>query len=302
MADKIIDFKKITDKNLIKLWVEHYKEYGEEKEKKLLTKKEVQELYNEGYTRGLGSKLILFYNSMYALQMTTRQEINYQILRLFTLSDRYIAGFNKLQELAQIYDIKAKDKDIIDYREQVAELIIAGVELKLEIDNKNTKGEETLDEAIRSLKRNTLFCTKIQELVDIDIMSDSSKQQINSAREMILLVTSEIINGIDYLKYKLGLGKTKTIKRDEDFYKLIDKHIGVDMLAKKMEVLEKIIRKHRNSKEFNEYLKKVIKDHKDIDDAREKMNTYPIENYGLSEADIKDVDDDIQRLKTLRTL
>ena len=69
-----------------------------------------------------------------------------------------------------------------------------------------------------------------------------------------------------------------------------------------MEVLEKIIRKHRNSKEFNEYLKKVIKDHKDIDDAREKMNTYPIENYGLSEADIKDVDDDIQRLKTLRTL
>jgi hypothetical protein len=133
-------------------------------------------------------------------------------------------------------------------------------------------------------------------------MSDSSKQQINSAREMILLVTSEIINGIDYLKYKLGLGKTKTIKRDEDFYKLIDKHIGVDMLAKKMEVLEKIIGKHRNSKEFNEYLKKVIKDHKDIDDAREKMNNYPIENYGLSEADIKDVEDDIQRLKSLRTL
>ena len=34
MADKIIDFKKATDSNLIKLWVEHYKEQGE---KKLLT-------------------------------------------------------------------------------------------------------------------------------------------------------------------------------------------------------------------------------------------------------------------------
>ena len=299
MADKIIDFKKATDSNLIKLWVEHYKEQGE---KKLLTKQETQELYNEGYTRGLGNKLVFLYNSLYALQMTTRQEINYEILRLYTLSDNYIVGFNKLEEIAYIYELKAKSKDVIDYRERVIELLIRGVKMKLEIGDKKAGEGDILEIGIVNLKKHILFCKKVQDLVDIDIMSDSSKQQINSAREMILLVTSEIINGIDYLKYKLGLGKTKTIKRDEDFYKLIDKHIGVDMLAKKMEVLEKIIGKHRNSKEFNEYLKKVIKDHKDIDDAREKMNNYPIENYGLSEADIKDVDDDIQRLKTLRTL
>jgi hypothetical protein len=299
MADKIIDFKKATDSNLIKLWVEHYKEQGE---KKLLTKQETQELYNEGYTRGLGNKLVFLYNSLYALQMTTRQEINYEILRLYTLSDNYIVGFNKLEEIAYIYELKAKSKDVIDYRERVIELLIRGVKMKLEIGDKKAGEGDILEIGIVNLKKHILFCKKVQDLVDIDIMSDSSKQQINSAREMILLVTSEIINGIDYLKYKLGLGKTKTIKRDEDFYKLIDKHIGVDMLAKKMEVLEKIIGKHRNSKEFNEYLKKVIKDHKDIDDAREKMNNYPIENYGLSEADIKDVEDDIQRLKSLRTL
>lgn len=302
MADKIIDFKKITDKNLIKLWVEHYKEYGEEKEKKLLTKKEVQELYNEGYTRGLGSKLILFYNSMYALQMTTRQEINYQILRLFTLSDRYIAGFNKLQELAQIYEIKANNKDIVDYRDKVTELITAGVELKLEIDNNNTKGEETLDEAIRILKRNILFCSKIQELVDIDIMSDNSKQQIQSAREMILLVTAEISNGIDYLKYKLGVGKTKAIKRDEGFYNFINKHFGVEKLVKKMEALDEIITKHRNSKGLSDYMKDKIGKDVDVEKARKIMSDYPTENYGLTEADIKKIDEDIEKLKSLRTL
>lgn len=302
MADKIIDFKKITDKNLIKLWVEHYKEYGEEKEKKLLTKKEVQELYNEGYTRGLGSKLILFYNSMYALQMTTRQEINYQILRLFTLSDRYIAGFNKLQELAQIYEIKANNKDIVDYRDKVTELITAGVELKLEIDNNNTKGEETLDEAIRILKRNILFCSKIQELVEIDIMSDNSKQQIQSAREMILLVTAEISNGIDYLKYKLGVGKTKAIKRDEGFYNFINKHFGVEKLVKKMEALDEIITKHRNSKGLSDYMKDKIGKDVDVEKARKIMSDYPTENYGLTEADIKKVDEDIKKLKSLRTL
>lgn len=302
MADKIIDFKKITDKNLIKLWVEHYKEYGENKEKKLLTKKETQELYNEGYKRGLGGKLLLLYNSLNALQITTRQEINYQILRLFTLSDRYVAGFNKLQELAQIYDIKAKDKNIIDYREQVAELIIAGFELKLEIDNKNTKGEETLDEAIKTLKRNILFCTKIQQLVDTDIMSDNSKQQIQSAREMIILVTGELSNAIDYLRYKLGVGKTKTINRDEDFYKLIDKHFGVEKLVKKMDLLEEVIIRHRNSKGLSDYIKDKINKDVDVEKARIIMSDYPTENYGLTEADIKKIDEDIEKLKSLRTL
>jgi hypothetical protein len=302
MADKIIDFKKITDKNLIKLWVEHYKEYGENNEKKLLTKQETQDLYNEGYKRGLGSKLILLYNSLYALQMTTRQEINYQILRLFTLSDRYIAGFNKLQELAHLYELEATDKNIVKYREQVAELIIAGVELKLEIENKKALGGEALEEGIKTLKRNILFCTKIQELVDIDIMSENSKQQIQSAREMILLITAELSNGIDYLKYKLGVGKAKTIKRDENFYKLIDKHIGVEKLVKEMDLLDKIIDKHRNSKGLNDYIKDKIGTKIDVEKARKTMFDYPTENYGLTEADIKKVEEDIERLKSLRTL
>jgi hypothetical protein len=303
MADKIIDFKKITDKNLIKLWVEHYKEYAENNEKRLLTKQETQDLYNEGYKRGLGSKLILLYNSLYALQMTARQEINYQILRLFTLSDRYIAGFNKLQELAQLYELKATDKDIVKYREQVAELIIAGVELKLDVEDKNgLLGEEALEEGIKSLKRNILFCRKVQELVEMDIMSDNSKQQIQSAREMILLITGELSNGIDYLKYKLGVGKAKTIKRDEDFYNFINKHIGVEKLVKKMDLLDKIITKHRNSKGLIDYVKEKTGAKVDVEKARKTMFDYPTENYGLTEADIKKIEGDIERLKSLRTL
>ena len=77
MADKkLIDVKKASNETLIKLWVEHYKKYFDDKDDRLLTKNELQELYDEAYDRGLKNKLALLYNAMLMIHTAVRTDIN----------------------------------------------------------------------------------------------------------------------------------------------------------------------------------------------------------------------------------
>lgn len=350
MADKkLIDVKKASNDTLIKLWVEHYKKYYDDPEDKLLTKTELQEIYDEAYDRGLKNKLSLLFNAMLTIHTAIRTDISNASFILMARASVYAEEYRLLKHLSYIFnDLKADTKELKKYREEVAEYLLKNATyLPKELFNTKDKeeddyttGEKNIEETIIKAKVNLLAIRKIQALVpDIDIISDKSKKQVTSLREFITSILSDILNDIDEVKANLGI-LDDTIKeedpeqlkeneewakkkREGDFYAFIEKHIGVKRLKEDSNRLTKIINKHITNEEEAKASKKLFdKIFKNLDEGvmervealtEEERETfrqeladikekYPIEDVGLSEKDIKEVEDIVKDISDRKEL
>ena len=303
MTKKLVDFKKTSDENLLKLWVAHYKKYAEDSERKLFDKSEIQEIYDEGYKRGLADTLMQLYNAIYAVHITARTDLNNGITRLWTHINLYGDEYKRLEQIAEMYsrsDLKPDTDGAKAYREKVALYLLNDPPLKQNDTDEYTVGEQIIENTVKGLKSSILFCQKAQELVGLDIMSDGAKEQIKSTRQIIKGLLGEIANHIGYLQYTLGLMKDEegnTTKPNKDFYKLIDNNIGVDKLAKRMAKLEEIIDRQIYNKELMEKLEK--RSGEGLKALKEVEEKYPIESFGLTKGELDGVDKDIKRLSKL---
>jgi len=314
MKKELIDFKKISDENLIKLWVSHYKKYADNSADRLLDKGELQLIYDEGYKRGLGNTLIKLYNAIYAVHITARQDLNNGIARLFTHGSLSGEQYRKLGVLAQMYrhkDLAPEGEEAKVYRDKIAVFLLNELHLSMlgkttsnvegEItDSGITVGEEIIENTVKGLKKSILFCKKIQEQVGRSIMSEEAEEQIKSARQIIHVLLVEIANNIDDLEYILGLMKDEAGKAVEepnkDFYKFIDENIGVDRLAKRMEAISKIIDRQTHNEGLLEELRAVSNDGKTPNELNAIIENYPIENIGLDKKELSAVEDDVTTL------
>lgn len=313
MKKELIDFKKISDENLIKLWVNHYKKCADNSADRLLDKGELQLIYDEGYKRGLGNTLIKLYNAIYAVHITARQDLNNGIARLFTHGSLVGEDYKKLGVLAQIYtyeNLTPQSEEAKEYRDKIAIFLLDKLHLNIfgkttsdvthEItDNKLTVGEEIVENTVKGLKKSILFCRKIQEQVGRNIMSEEAEEQIKSARQVIHVLLGEIADDISYLEYTLGLMKDETGKAEEpdkDFYKLIDENMGVGELAKRMEAVSKIIDRQTHNESLLEELRAVSDDGKTASELNAILEKYPIENIGLSKKELDEIENDVTTL------
>jgi len=308
MNKKIVDFKKTSDENLIKLWVAHYKKYTESNGNRLFDKSEIQEIYDEGNKRGLADTLMKLYNAIYAVHITARQDLNNGITRLWTHTNLYGEEYKSLEQIAEIYSIsslKAKTDEEKAYREKVALYLLNDRQLKKSDTDEYTIGEQIIETTVKRLKSSILFCQKAQELVGRDIMSDEAKEQIKSTRQIIKMLLGEIDDHIGYLQYSLGLMKDeegKATEPNKEFYKLIDEQIGVDKLAKRMSKLKEIIDRQIYKEELMEELKKAGRRNEGVKALTEIEERYPLESFGLSKEEIDEVDKDIARLSKLNRM
>lgn len=305
MNKKIVDFKKTSNENLLKLWVAHYKKYAENSNSRLFDRGEVQEIYDEGYKRGLADTLMKLYNAIYAVHITARQDLNNGITRLWTHTNIYGEEYKSLEQVAELYSIsslEAKTDEAKAYREKVALYLLNDRYLKQNDTDEYTVGEQVIETTVKRLKSSILFCQKAQELVGRDIMSDEAKEQIKSTRQVIEMLLGEIHNHIGYIEYTLGLMKDeegKATKPDKDFYKLIDEQIGVSKLAKRMSKLKEIIDRQIHNEELMEELKKAGKESKKVKAFNEVMEKYPIESFGLTKEELDEIDRDISKLNRM---
>ena len=303
MQKKLVDFKNTSNENLIKLWVAHYKKYADNSENKLFDKGEIQEIYDEAYKRGIADTLMQLYNAIYAIHITARQDLNNGITRLWTHKDLYGQEYRTLEQIAEMYsrsDLQPQTKEETVYREKIALYLLNDQPLKQSATDEYTIGEEIIEKTVKRLKSSILFCRKAQELVGRDIMSDEAKEQIESTRQIIRVLLGELADDIGYLQYTLGLMKDekgKPTERNEAFYKLIDEHIGVDKLAKRMGKLEEIIDRQIH----NETLMEALKNAKGVG-LKEVMEKYPLEDFGLTKEDIDEVNNDVSRLGKLKRM
>lgn len=297
MKKELIDFKKISDENLIKLWVSHYKKYADNSTNKLLDRGELQIIYDEGYKRGLGNTLIKLYNAIYAVHITARQDLNNGIARLFSHINLVGEEYRQLAILSQIYsytNLTPESDEERAYRDKIGAFLIEKLHLNITNGtNELTVGEEIIENTVKGLKRSILFCKRIQEQVGRDIMSDEAEEQIKSARQIIKVLLGELEDDIRYLEFTLGLVNDETgkpIETSKDFYTLVDTHIGVGKLAKRMEVLIKIIERQTHNEEELEELRASSNSNKPLKEILEK---YPIENIGLSKKELNDIENDV---------
>ena len=303
MKKKLINFKTISNENLVKLWVAHYKKYSENSESRLFDRGEMQEIYDEGYKRGLADTLMQLYNAIYGVHITARQDLNNGIMRLWTHTDIYGQGYKALEQIAKIYSIsglRPKTKEETDYREKIALYLLKDRPLKQNDTDEYTVGEEIIEKIVKELKSSILFCKKLEELAGRDIMSDEAKEQIKSTRQVIKLLLGELSNNIGWLQYELGLMKDEEgnpTKRNEAFYKLVDKQIGVDKLAKRMGRLEEIIDAQIHSEELMRELKNASGER-----LKEVIEKYPIEDFGLSQENIDEIDSLVKRWGKLKRM
>ncbi len=315
MTKKLIDFKKASNDSLIKLWIEHYKEYADDATKKLLTKQETQELYDEAYKRGLGSRLILLYNAIYLIHISVRQDINNGATRFLAIADSYFQKYKMYIQISELYTreaLKAITEEEKAYRDKVATFLLKNNYLD-DLKDDKTVGEDILENNIKSIKSSLLLCKKAQQLTGLDIISAKSKDQINTGRQMIKLLIADITNNIDELKYWLGLTEEQKKKGEipsKDFYDFIEKTIGVELLERVMQRLADMLARQARSKENLEATARAIEEistKKLTDKEREKElkqasqeidDEYPIEATGLNEEDLAEVDRLIEVLRT----
>jgi len=280
MADKkLIDVKKASNETLIKLWVEHYKKYFDDKDDRLLTKNELQELYDEAYDRGLKKKLVLLYNAMFMIHTAVRTDINNASTFLFSRTSTYIEEYRLLKQLGIIFSrFKADTKELKKYREDVSEYLLKDLlflaKKTEDEENEQTMGEIGIDNTLVNAKMSLLLIRKLQALVpDIDIISDKSKKQVIELRQFIKLILSEISNHIDETEYYLGILEDTTEEEDEeearenekiakkhregDFYAFIDKHIGVEAFKRKAGRLKELIKNHTKNEQEAEAMRKL---------------------------------------------
>lgn len=280
MADKkLIDVKKASNETLIKLWVEHYKKYFDDKDDRLLTKNELQELYDEAYDRGLKKKLVLLYNAMFMIHTVVRTDINSSSTILYAKSSTYIEEYGLLKHLAIVFNsFKADTKELKKYREDVSkylleELLVFAKKTK-DKGKERTMGEIALESVLVNAKSSLLLIRKLQALVpDIDIVSDKSKKQVRDLRQFIKLILNEIYNNIDEIEYYLGILEDTIKEEDEeqnkenervakanregDFYAFIDKNIGVEAFKTKAGRIKELIIKHTKSEQETEATRKL---------------------------------------------
>ncbi len=285
MADKkLIDVKKASNETLIKLWVEHYKKYFDDKDDRLLTKNELQELYDEAYDRGLKKKLVLLYNAMFMIHTVVRTDINNSSTLLLSRTSPYSEEYRLIKHLASIFnDFKADTKEVKKYREDVTQFLLkeAGY-LPKELFNKKrlkddeyTVGEIGIENALLTAKKSLLLIRKLQRLIpDIDIVSEKSKKQCKELRQFIEIILSEMSNDITDIKYYLGILEDTGKEEDEeeekeneeiakkyregDFYAFIDKHIGIERFKEDAGRLERLIQKHLKNEEQNKATGKLF--------------------------------------------
>jgi hypothetical protein len=288
MADKkLIDVKEASDEALIKLWVEHYKKYYDDPDDKLLTKTELQEIYDEAYDRGLRNKLALLYNAMLMIHTAVRTDINNLSSVLLSTVTSYAEEYRLLKHLAYIYEhFKADTKELKKYREEVTEHLLKNYlfltkETKEAYDKKESKeneytmGEIAIDNTIVKAKKNLLTIRKIQALVpNIDIVSEKNKKQAYTLRQFIEVILADIVNDIDEVQYELGILE-ETIKeedpeelkeneetdkkhREGDFYAFIDKNLGVNKFKEDSDRLKKLINKHIVNEQESKASKKLF--------------------------------------------
>lgn len=308
MNKKIVDFKKTSNENLIKLWVAHYKKYAENSDSRLFDRGEVQEIYDEAHKRGLADTLMKLYNAIYAVHITARQDLNNGIMRLFTHCNLYGEEYKSLEQIAELYSIsslEAKTDEAKKYREKVALYLLKDRQLKQNDTDDYTVGEQIIETTVKRLKSSILFCQKAQELVGRDIMSDEAKEQIKSTRQIIKWLLGDIANHIDYLQYELGLMKDENgnlTEPNKAFYKLLDAQIGVDKLAKRMAKLKEIIDIQIHNEELMEELKEAGKKGEGVKALKELEEKYPLESFGLTKEELDEIDSDIARLSRLNRM
>ena len=285
MADKkLIDVKKASNDTLIKLWVEHYKKYFDDPNDKLLTKTELQELYDEAYNRGLKNKLALTYNAMLMIHTAVRTDINNLASVLMTTVSSYADEYRLLKHLAHIFnEFKADTKELKKYREEVTDYLIKNYfylpreafNRKFSEEEEQTVGETAVENTILKAKKNLLTIRKLQALVpNIDIISDKSKKQASELRQFIEMILSDISNDISEVQYYLGILED-TVKekdpeqekeneeiakkhREGDFYAFVDKNLKVEKFKNDSNRLHKIIHKHIDNEEESNASKKLF--------------------------------------------
>lgn len=308
MNKKLVDFKKTSNENLIKLWVSHYKKYAESNGSRLFDRGEIQEIYDEAYKRGLADTLMKLYNAIYAVHITARQDLNNGITRLWTHTNIYGEDYKSLEQIAELYSLsslEARTDEEKAYREKVALYLLNDRQLKQNNTDEYTMGEQIIETTVKRLKSSILFCKKAQELVGVDIMSDEAKEQIKSVRQIIKMLLGEIHNHIGYIEYTLGLMKDEegnATEPDKDFYKLIDEQIGVSKLAKRMSKLKEIIDRQIHNEELMEELKEAGKSGEGVKAMKELEEKYPLESFGLSKEELDEIDRDITKLSKLNRM